>query len=102
VIALLSGTSPTKVYGAVPSPQQFPGGRTTCVTTESSSSIKSELESKSELEQILILVSNPSALAFAANTPLPHLPIPCFVMKGNILVSHICLVPFYKESTIGK
>jgi hypothetical protein len=32
-----------------------------------------------------------------ANTPLLHLPIPCSVTEGNILVSHIYPVPFYKK-----
>lgn len=87
---------PTKVYGAVPPPQQLAGGSTTGVTTESSSSIKIEPESRSATEQIPIPVSSPTAPAFAANTPLLHLPIPCSITEGNILVSNIYPVPFYE------
>jgi hypothetical protein len=73
---------PTKVYGAVPPPQQLAGGSTTGVTTESSSSIKIEPESRSITEQIPIPVSSPTAPAFVANTPLLHLPIPCSITEG--------------------
>jgi len=73
---------PTKVYGAVPPPQQLAGGSTTGVTTESSSSIKSEPESRSATEQIPISVSSPSAPAFVANTPLLHLPNLCSITEG--------------------
>jgi hypothetical protein len=74
--------SPTKVYGAVPPPQQLAGGSTTGVTTESSSSIKSEPESRSATEQIPMSVSSPSAPVFVSNTPLLHLPIPCSITEG--------------------
>jgi hypothetical protein len=80
---------PTKVYGAVPPPQHLAGGSTTGVTTEGSSSIKSEPESRSATEQIPISVSSPSAPAFVANTPLLHLPIPYSITEGNILVSNV-------------
>jgi hypothetical protein len=102
LIALFSSTPPTKVYGAIPSPQQFVGGSRTGVTIKSFSSIKSESESRSEIKQLLISISSPYAPSFVANTPLLHLPIPCFVMKGNILVFHIYHVPLYKEGTISK
>jgi hypothetical protein len=80
---------PTNVYGVVPSPQQFVGDNTTCVTIENSNSIKSEPKSRLETKQIIISINNPSTPSFVANTTLLHLPIPCFVMKGNILVFQI-------------
>jgi hypothetical protein len=58
--------------------------------------MKNELESKSESNQIIIFINIPSAPSFVANTALLHLPIPCFVMKGNILVFHIYPIPVNK------
>ncbi|CAM6009540.1 unnamed protein product [Sphagnum balticum] len=65
---------PTKVYGAVPPPQQLAGGG----ATESFSSIKSEPESRLAADQVQISVSN---------TPAPLLPvsIPGSVKQGSIM-----------------
>ncbi|CAK9238275.1 unnamed protein product [Sphagnum jensenii] len=65
---------PTKVYGAVPPPQQLAGGG----ATESFSSIKSEPESRLAADQVQTSVSN---------TPAPLLPvsIPGSVKQGSIM-----------------
>jgi hypothetical protein len=102
LIALFFGTPPTKVYSAIPSPQQFAWGSTIDVTTKSSNSIKNDPKSRLKTKQILIYVGNPFAPTFVVNTHLLHLPIPCFVMKSKIFVFHIYHVPLYKEGTIRK
>ncbi len=77
---------PTKVYGAVPPPQQLARGE----ATESFSSIKSEPESRLAADQVQISVSN---------TPGPLLPvsIPGSVKQGSIMVSGIQPVSFCME-----
>jgi hypothetical protein len=77
---------PTKVYGAVPPPQQLAGGG----ATESFSSIKSDPESRLAADQVQTSVSN---------TPAPLLPvsIPGSVKQGSIMVSGIQPVSFCME-----